>query len=266
MSPGLLRALLITDPLIIIATILLGSLNLAVSFFDDGGRKQVGIARFWSRVLIRIAGVRLTIEGLEKIDPNGSYVFVSNHVSYMDTPIVLGHIPVQFRFVAKKGLFSVPFLGYHLTRAGHIAVPRENPREALKAMAEAGRIIRQRGISVLIFPEGGRSLHGLKPFKEGAAYIALNAGVPVVPVALQGTLAVLPMHSLNVRPGKVVMRIGQPIATSNLSVKDRGKLTQELHDRVAELLGESAKRSNATPSESGGPELAAPPHSRTTSI
>jgi 1-acyl-sn-glycerol-3-phosphate acyltransferase len=243
MSPGLLRALFITDPLIIIATVILGSINLAVSFFDHGGRKQVAIAQFWSKVLIKIAGVKLEIEGLEKIDPNGSYVFASNHVSYMDTPVVLGHIPVQFRFLAKKGLFSVPFLGYHLKRAGHIAVPRENPREALKAMAEAGRIIRERGISVLIFPEGGRSLEGLKPFKEGAAYIALSAGVPVVPVALKGTLQVLPMHSLNVRPGHVVMKIGDPIQTAHFTVRDRAKLTREMHDRVAELLGEPVKAS-----------------------
>ena len=118
----------------------------------------------------------------------------------MDTPIVLGHIPVQFRFLAKKSLFSVPFLGYHLKRAGHLSVPRENPREALKTMAEAGRVIRERGISVLIFPEGGRSLEGLKPFKEGAAYIAINAGVPVVPVGVEGTLQVLPMHSLKYAP------------------------------------------------------------------
>ena len=240
MSAGLIRALLITDPLIIIATVILGSINLAVSFFDHGGRKQVAIARFWSKVLIRIAGVKLEIEGLEKVDPNGSYVFASNHVSYMDTPIVLGHIPVQFRFLAKKGLFSVPFLGYHLKRAGHIAVPRENPREALKAMAEAARVIRERGISVLIFPEGGRSLEGLKSFKEGAAYIAINAGVPVVPVALKGTLQVLPMHSLNVRPGHVLMKIGDPIPTAHLTAKDRAKLTREMHDRVSELLGEPA--------------------------
>jgi 1-acyl-sn-glycerol-3-phosphate acyltransferase len=240
MSPGLIRALLITDPLIILATIILGSINLAVSFVDHGGRKQVAIARFWSKVLIKIAGVQLEIEGLEKIDPQGSYVFVSNHVSYMDTPIVLGHIPVQFRFLAKKSLFSVPFLGYHLKRAGHLSVPRENPREALKTMAEAGRVIRERGISVLIFPEGGRSLEGLKPFKEGAAYIAINAGVPVVPVGLEGTLQVLPMHSLNVRPGHVIMRIGDPIPTANLTLKDRAKLTQEVHTRVAELLGEKA--------------------------
>lgn len=241
MTPGLIRALLITDPLIIIATVILGSVDIVASFLKNGERKQHAVARIWSKVLIRIAGVNLTIEGLEKIDPNGSYVFASNHVSYMDTPVVLGHIPVQFRFLAKRSLFSVPFLGYHLKRGGHIAVPRENPREALKAMAEAGRIIRERGVSVLIFPEGGRSLEGLKPFKEGAAYIAITAGVPVVPVALHGTLDVLPMHSLNVRPGNVTMRIGDPIPTAHLTLRDRAKLTSDMHDRVADLLGETPR-------------------------
>src|SRR5262245_21431651 len=244
MSPGLIRALLITDPLIIVATIILGSASLVVSFFDHGGRKQVAIARFGSKVLLKIAGVKLTIEGLEKIDPRGSYVFVSNHVSYMDTPVVLGHIPVQFRFLAKKGLFSIPFLGYHLKRAGHLPVPRDNPRDAVKTMNEAGRIIRERGVSVLIFPEGGRSLEGLKPFKEGAAYIAIKAGVPVVPLGMVGTLAVLPMHSLNVRPGHVTLRVGDPIPTSHLKLHDRAMLTQNLRDRVAELL-ESRERERA---------------------
>jgi 1-acyl-sn-glycerol-3-phosphate acyltransferase len=238
MSPGLLRALLITDPLIIIATIILGSLNLFVSLFDEGGRKQVSIAQFWSRVLLFIAGVKLHIEGLEKIDPNGSYVFVSNHVSYMDTPVVLGHIPVQFRFLAKKGLFSIPFLGYHLKRAGHIPVPRENPREAMKAMSEAAKIIRERGVSILIFPEGGRSLTGLKPFKEGAAYIAIKAGVPVVPLSLTGTLEVLPMGSLNVRPGSVELRVGDPVPTAHLTLHDRAELNELLYRRVSELLEE----------------------------
>ena len=252
MSPGLLRALVLTDPLIIIATVILGSVNLFVSLFDHGGRKQVGIARFWSKVLLWIAGVKVEASGLEKIDPNGSYVFVSNHVSFMDTPVVLAHVPVQFRFLAKKSLFSVPFLGYHLHRAGHIPVPRDSPRAALETMADAGRIIRERGISVLIFAEGGRSLTGQQPLKEGAAYIAIEAGVPAVPIAVEGTLEVLPMNSLNVRPGRVLLRVGDPIPTANLTRRDRAALTAELHERVGELLAgkpQSAQRAaqSATP-------------------
>ncbi len=238
MSPGLLRALFITDPLIIVATIVLGLLNLLVSLFETDGRRQVAIAQYWSRVLLFIAGVKLEIEGLEKIDPKGSYVFVSNHVSYMDTPVVLGHIPLQFRFLAKKSLFSIPLLGYHLKRAGHIPVPRENPRAAIQAMSEAAKAIRDRGVSILIFPEGGRSLTGLKPFKEGAAYIAIKAGVPVIPLCLKGTLEVLPLGSLNVRPGRVLLRVGDPVATSHLTLHDRAQLSGELYQRVSELLGQ----------------------------
>jgi 1-acyl-sn-glycerol-3-phosphate acyltransferase len=232
-----LRALLVIDPLIILCTIAYGSVNLLVSLFETTGRMQVAIARAWARMLLRVSFVRLEVEGLEKVDPKGSYVFVANHLSYMDTPAILASIPVQFRFMAKKGLFKIPFLGYHLSRAGHIAVPRDNPREAIRAMAEAGKVIRERGISVLIFPEGGRAADAkLKPFKEGAFYIAINAGVPVVPVALSGTEKVLPFGSGTVRPGHVRLRIGDPIATEGLTAKDRGALAQQLHDRVYDLL------------------------------
>ncbi|WP_051669765.1 lysophospholipid acyltransferase family protein [Bryobacter aggregatus] len=232
-----LRALFIIDPLIIICTIAYGSVNLVVSLFETTGRLQVAIARAWARMLLRVSFVGMKVEGLEKIDPNGSYVFVANHLSYMDTPCILAAIPVQFRFMAKKGLFSIPFLGYHLSRAGHIAVPRDNPREAIKAMVEAGKMIRERGISVLIFPEGGRAPDAkLQAFREGAFYIAINSGVPVVPVALAGTEKVLPFGSGTVSPGRVVMRIGDPIPTEGMTTKDRGALALQMHEAVYELL------------------------------
>lgn len=237
-SWGLVRSLLITDPLIILATILLGTLNLIVSFFEHDGKMQVAIARFWSRLLVKIAGVKLTIEGLDKIEPGKSYVFVSNHLSYMDTPVVLGHIPANFRFMAKEELFRIPFLGYHLTRAGHIPVPRKDPRAAIKGMSEAARYIQERGVSVLIFPEGGRSVDGaLQDFKEGAAYIAIKSGAPVVPVGLIGTNKVLPMHSLNIRPGKVTMRIGDLIDTTTWKLNQRGEFTDLVREKITELIG-----------------------------
>lgn len=232
-----LRALFVIDPLIILCTIGYGSVNLVVSLFESTGRMQVSIARAWARMLLRVSFVGLKIEGLEKIDPQGSYVFVANHLSYMDTPGILAAIPVQFRFMAKKGLFKIPFLGYHLSRAGHISVPRDNPREAVRSMAEAGRIIRERGISILIFPEGGRSPNArLQPFREGAFYIAINAGVQVVPVAISGSEKVLPFGSGTVSPGNVLVRIGDPISTTGLTVKDRGPLALKLHEAVYQLL------------------------------
>lgn len=188
--------------------------------------------------MLLVSGVRVRSEGLEKISPAGSYVIASNHLSLIDTPLVLAHIPLQFRFLAKKGLFRIPFIGGHLRRAGHISIPREDARGSLKAMSETARIIQERGVSALVFPEGGRSTGQLKEFKEGAAYIAIKAGVPIVPVAIQGTREVLPMGSVVVRPRKVRLRVGDAISTTGLTLHDRGRLTNEIRERIVELLGD----------------------------
>ena len=244
MSLSVLRAVLWTDPAIIVLTVFFGSLNLIVSLFDTNGRKQILLARAWARGILAASGVKVQTEGLDNIDPNGSYVFAGNHCSYMDTPVILANIPVQFRFLAKSELFKIPFLGSHLRQAGHIPVPRSNPREAIKTMNEAGRTIRDRGISVLIFPEGGRSKDGLQSFREGAAYIAIKAGAPVVPIAITGTSAIVPVGSAIVRPGPVRLRVGAPISTAGLTLQALGKLTQQMHEAVAALL-EGAREGTA---------------------
>jgi 1-acyl-sn-glycerol-3-phosphate acyltransferase len=241
-----IRSLLITDPIIILATIVMGSFSLLASLFDSAGRVQHQISRIWSRMLLAVSGVKMRIDGLEKIDPQGAYVFVANHRSLMDTPVVLAHIPVQFRFLAKKGLFSIPILGTHLRRAGHLPVVRGDPRASLRSMGDAARIIRERGVSVLLFPEGGRSRDGLREFKEGAAYIAIKAGVPAVPIAMEGTREVLPMGSMQIMSGIVRLRVGDPIPTARLAPKDRGVLTHKLREKIAELLSESASEPQNT--------------------
>lgn len=233
----MLRALLVSDPLIVVLTVVMGSASLAASLFDRTGRAAHGVARVWARWLLRVSGISASVEGIENIKPEGGYVFVANHLSYIDTPLVIGMIPVQFRFLAKQSLWKVPFIGYHLNRAGHIPVPREDPRASVRTMTEAGRIIRERGVSILVFPEGGRSPGEMQPFKEGAAYIAIKAGVPVVPVAIVGTREVLPMDSLLVRSGSVRLRIGEPIRTEGLTLRDRDRLTALLQERVARLAG-----------------------------
>jgi 1-acyl-sn-glycerol-3-phosphate acyltransferase len=246
MSLAYIRSLLITDPIIIIATILMGIVSLIVSLFDSDGTRQHRISRIWSRMLLAVSGVKMRITGLEKIDAAGSYVFVANHRSLMDTPVVLAHIPLQFRFLAKKGLFLIPILGTHLRRAGHLPVVKDDPRASLKSMSDAARIIRERGISVLLFPEGGRGVDHLKEFKEGAAYIAIKAGVPAVPVGMLGTREVLPMGSMQIMSGVVELRIGDPIPTESLTLKDRTALTLTLRDKVAELIGESTTQPQET--------------------
>jgi 1-acyl-sn-glycerol-3-phosphate acyltransferase len=155
----------------------------------------------------------------------------------MDTPVILSNIPSNFRFMAKDGLFKIPLMGTHLTQAGHIPVPREDPRAAVKTMGLAADIIRTRGISILIFPEGGRSEDGvLRPFKDGAAYIAIKSGAPIVPVALCGTRQILAMHSSTFHRGAVTLRIGDPIATVSMSLQDRKTLSEAVRNQVVVML------------------------------
>jgi 1-acyl-sn-glycerol-3-phosphate acyltransferase len=233
---SILRALLIADPLIVLATAAMGTVSLLVSLFDSSGRAQHSVARAWSRMLLAVSGVKVSVEGLEKISEHTSCVLVSNHLSYMDTPVVLAFIPLEFRFLAKKSLFKIPFIGYHLHRAGHIPVPRGNARASLKTLSEAARIIQERAVSILVFPEGGRSPGALREFKEGAAYIAIKSGTAAVPVGISGTREVLPMGSIIVRPGKVRLRIGDPISTAGLTLRDRVRLNEQLRECIAKLM------------------------------
>ena len=232
-----MRGLLFADPVIILATIGFGTLGIITSFFDKAGTAQIWLARRWARTLLAGSGIRVRVEGLEHLVPGGSYVFMANHLSYMDTPVALATVPVQFRFLAKSGLFQIPFLGQHLKSAGHIPVLRGDPRASVKTMAFAAEVIQRKNISLLIFPEGGRSHDGvLQPFKEGGTYIAIRAGVPLVPLVFIGTREVLPFGAGIALSGDVTLRVLPPIGTGGLTLKDRGRVTEVIRDRVlAEL-------------------------------
>ncbi len=234
----LLRNWVFTMPLIILATAVMAMASLAASLFDATGNTQHRFARVWSRMLLRIGFVRVQTEGIEKLDPALSYVLVANHSSYYDTPVIIANIPLQFRFFAKKGLFQIPLMGQHMSRAGYFPVVRDDPRASLKSMLEGARQIREKRISVLLFPEGGRSLTTLREFKEGAAHIAIKAGVPVVPVGLVGVRTILPMHSLLLRAGTVRLCVGNPIPTAHLGARDRAQVTRLAMERIAEMIGE----------------------------
>jgi 1-acyl-sn-glycerol-3-phosphate acyltransferase len=235
---SLLRSVLFSTPLIALATAIGGTLSLIASFFDGTGNTQHRLARVWSRILLWVSFIRVRVEGLENLDPKGTYVVVANHGSYMDIPALIATLPLQFRFFAKKGLYRIPFLGTHLRRAGHLPVDRSNARNSLKSMTEGARIISQKRVSVLLFPEGGRSAAGLREFKEGAAYIAIKAGVPVLPVGIEGMRRLLPMGAGHLRSGCVTVRVGRPIPTEGMKLADRAALNQQLYEEVKRLMGE----------------------------
>jgi 1-acyl-sn-glycerol-3-phosphate acyltransferase len=229
---------LVVVPAMALSTIACGTVSLVLALFRSTQRQQIEIGRLWAKSLLLIARTKVKIQGLEKIDANGSYVFVSNHLSYMDTPVVFSSIPVQFRFLAKKGLFQIPFLGWHLSTAGHIPVPREDPRSSLRTLSRAAELIQTQGISLLIFPEGGRTMDGeLHDFKDGAAYLAIKAQAPLVPLALLGSREILPMGSATIRHGKVRLVVGDPIPTAGLTLHERRRLTEMAREQVASMLG-----------------------------
>jgi 1-acyl-sn-glycerol-3-phosphate acyltransferase len=236
MLPRLIRTCLITDPLIVLCTAVMGTVSMVVSFLDRSGRASHEVARIWARMLLFVSGVKVRVEGLENIPAGQGLVFASNHLSLMDTPLVVASIPAQFRFLAKQSLFKVPFIGGHLKRAGHVSVPREDPRASVKVMAVAADLIQRSGVSILVFPEGGRSMGQLQEFKEGGAYIAIKAQAPIVPMAITGTLEILPSGSINLRSGRATLRIGEPISTAGLKLSDRGQLTARLREEIVKLL------------------------------
>ncbi len=238
-----LWSLLIVLPLIVLSTAVLGLVSAAIAVFGSGTSPlQIAVARVWSRSILFFAGVKVEVEGRERLNTSGPYVFASNHLSFIDTPVVLKGIPLQFRFLAKEELFKWPwlFIGWHLKTAGHIAVPVDDPRASVRALSQTAKLIESDGTSVFFFAEGGRSADGtLREFKDGAAYIAIKAQAPLVPVALLGPHEILPMGSNVIRGGRVKVRIGEPIPTEGMTLKDRGALTEAAREQMTRLLDSS---------------------------
>ncbi len=232
-----LFSLLVKAPLILSSTIFMGTISVAISFFDPNGRWQHSISRNWARQLLLIAGITVRIRGLEHLAPGDGYVFAGNHISLFDTPVVLANIPRQFLFLVNSKYVKLPFLGTHLRRSGHFSVDPNDMRASLKIMTEAAKRIVDKRLSVLLFPEGRRSSTGeLGDFKEGAAYIAIKAQVPVIPFAIRGTFEALPVGSVDLRGVPVDFVIGEPIPTAGMTLKDREELTALLRERILELM------------------------------
>jgi 1-acyl-sn-glycerol-3-phosphate acyltransferase len=232
---GLLRSVLWMCPLIGLSVVVMGTISLISSLFDATGRLQHRVAVRWARMVLGICGVKVAVVGAENLDPRQPYVFCSNHFSLIDTPLMFGRMPREFRILARHGLWKIPFLGWHLNRAGHLPVHRENPRVAARNIQQAADKIRE-GYSVLIFPEGGRTREDrMRPLKPGAGYIAIRAGAPIVPMAIVGTRDILPPNSLELRPGRAELRVGRPLETAGLEQRDAKKLMVRVREAILEL-------------------------------
>jgi 1-acyl-sn-glycerol-3-phosphate acyltransferase len=192
--------------------------HLVISLFCRSGDLQHLNARAWARFSLWCAGCPVALRGQENI-PRGPAVYMANHVSHFDVFAILGHLNVQFRWTVKKELFRIPLLGLAMKRAGYILIDRSNHEKAMESMRIAAEKIRQ-GTSVFVFPEGTRSLDGSLqyPFKKGGFHLAIDAGVPIVPITVSGTREILPKHGMRVRPGVITMTIGSPVPTRGREV------------------------------------------------
>jgi len=227
------RSLLFTNLLIYFYTAVCGTISLLGSVFDARGRWQHACARTWSWLILKTSGIRVRVEGLENVRPDKATIYCVNHQSAMDIPVLFVSLPAQFRFVAKRSLFNMPFMGWHLTRSGHIPVDRDRPREAMKSMKMVAKEIRE-GKSVLFFPEGHRSRDGkLLPFKAGSFYIAILSGVPIVPITINGTPNVLKPDTYHVRAGQTEMIVHPAVSTDGLKLKDAENLAEQVKGIIA---------------------------------
>ncbi|MEE9934371.1 MAG: 1-acyl-sn-glycerol-3-phosphate acyltransferase [Deltaproteobacteria bacterium] len=198
------------------------------SFFANAENNIHKVANLWGRILLLICGTRVQVIGKENILRSKPQVFMANHQSDFDILIALAYVPGQFRWIAKKELFTVPVFGQAMRSAGYIEIDRQNHEKALQSLDLAALRIRE-GKSVMTFPEGTRSPSGeIKAFKPGTFYLAIQSGVPVVPISIIGSGSIMPKRSLKIKPGRIKLVIDQPISTKDYTLDKR-------HDLIARV-------------------------------
>ena len=177
-------------------------------------------------------------------------VYAANHTSYMDTPVVFSALPFQFRILAKKELWSMPFIGWYLNRSGQIPIDTENARATLSSLSAGVKALRP-GMPLFVFPEGSRTPNGdLQAFLAGAAFLAIRAQVPLVPIALSGVYDLLPIHTHHFYPGDLVLTAGEPIDTTGMTLRQADELTTRVRSEIAEMLGRPLTGTGRSPAGS----------------
>ncbi len=203
-----------------------------VTFLDPTGRFLHNYGKFWGRFSLFLAGARVKVAGLDKIPEGEPVIFMGNHQSNFDILSLYAALPRHFSWIAKEELFRIPLFGYAMKRAGYLPLDRSDGRRALKTVESAAEKIRG-GTSVVIFPEGTRTMDGkLLPFKRGGFLLAARAGVPIVPFTINGSAGVNPAKRLEIHPGSISIRFGDPIPTKGSTGKKRDDLIDQVREAI----------------------------------
>jgi len=230
-----LRSYCIFDPLIWFYTLGLGLAAIPGGMFDPGGSRQHWFSRTWSRLIMKTILSPVKVTGLDKIDTSKPHVYAANHASALDIPVLYVNLPFQFRIAFKKELLSYPVVGWHLKRSGQVCIDQQNPSHSISSIRAALKGLKA-GLPLVIFPEGGRTPDGeIKPFLSGAFFLAIKAQVDVVPIALVGTYELLPMNTYHIKSRPLEMRVGEPIPTTGLTLRDMEALSAKVQKALEEL-------------------------------
>jgi 1-acyl-sn-glycerol-3-phosphate acyltransferase len=230
-----LRSYLIFDPLIWFYTLFLGVVALPGGMFDRNGRRLHWFSYTWSWLIMNTIFSPVKVTGLDKIDTAKPHVYAVNHASALDIPVIYVNLPFQFRIAFKKELLVYPIVGWQLKRSGQICIDQQNPSHSISSI-RAGLKGLKEGLPLVIFPEGGRTPDGrIKPFMPGAFFLAIKAQVDIVPVALVGTYELLPMDTYHIKSRPLEMRVGQPISTAGLTMRDMERLSATVQKALEDL-------------------------------
>lgn len=230
-----LRSYFILNPLIWLYTLVMGPLALLAGFFDPDGRFMHWFARAWSWLIVKTIFSPVKIIGLDKVDTSQPHVYAVNHASALDIPLLFVYLPFQFRIAFKKELLSYPVIGWHLQRSGQICIDQQNPSRSISSIRAALKGLKS-GLPLVIFPEGGRTSDGkIRPFLPGAFFLAIKAQVDIVPIALVGTYELLPMDTYHIKCRPLEMRVGDPISTTGMTIRDLEAVTAQVRRAIEHL-------------------------------
>lgn len=223
-------------PFFIILTVVFSALALLMAFFDSSGNRSHRMASLWAASTLFFTGVRVKTVNLDVLTPGQPYIFAANHQSAFDILALLGKLKVQFRWLAKDSLFTIPLFGWAMKKTGYIPINRSNPKQAYQSLLQAAKKVNE-GTSVLIFPEGTRQkTDRLGEFKKGGFILALKSQKPIVPVGIIGSAKVLPKNSYRITPGTIKLILGTPIPTAGIHTKDAEQLMEKVRQAIEENL------------------------------